>query len=142
MGIHPYGLFGTTESNNAFGANYELKRQLQTRKAQLDELSKKESLSDSDLKRQEQLTNTVSKLSDKLNKTSETDNYNSNRRTFVEGTVIAKPSPYANAISNQNANTTVNSQIAKVTANNQAAKPPVNNIDNSYLKGFFLDIKI
>lgn len=129
MGIHPYGLFGTYESNTPFGKNYEIQHQLDVRTAQLNALSKKTNLSDDDIAKKEQLNKTVNMLSSKLNNNSSTTAsaalatsankaVTDNKTTFPEGSVISK---------NQNAGIYSPNQVVN---------------KDSYLKGFFIDLKL
>lgn len=138
MGIHPYGLFGTNESNNPFGADYELKRQLAARQAQLSELSNKSQLTPNDEKRKEQLQNAVNQLTNRLYKDSST----------------ASDSPKNERSTNAPTNETPQKNVAKIyaegTVTPKATSAGVygknqsspNTLNNDYLKGFFLDLKI
>lgn len=144
MGIHPYGLFGTNESNNPFGSDYELKRQLAARQAQLNALSKKDTLSSEDEKRKSQLNNAVNQLSTRINRTApKTDSGPFNDESDItkspslvsspDGRIIAKsPSPVSSSYG-----MFVAKSPSTVTTTDYSPKR-----NDDYLKGFFLDIKI
>ena len=131
MGIHPYGLFGTTESNNSFGRDYELRRQLSARQGQLDALNNKKELNSDDEKLKVMLTNAVNQLSTRIDKIN-------NPTTLPKQQETASP---ASNITARNA-----ASIAAVysssdgTVVNKTQSPKTSNPD--YLKGFFVDLKI
>ena len=156
MGIHPYGLFGTNESNNPFGSDYELKRQLAARQAQLDALNSRQSLSDDDKKRQGQLNNAVNQLQNRINKAAgantqaAADSYKkgasyqssaSDAQTNAsdDGIIIAK-SQSGNTLSAKPESLSVSSLYAR--PQNSAGQTTASNPGGDYLKGFFLDLKI
>lgn len=117
MGILPPNISLYDNSNN--DPAYELKRQLSARKAQLDILNSREALSDDQLQKKKDLEQTVSMLSNKIDK-----------KTGIitpsipeEGIVIPKSSSGISPCKN--------------IYSNVAPKQP-----DSYLKGFFFDARI
>lgn len=135
MGIHPYGLFGTNESNNPFGSDYELRRQLATRQAQLSALSSKDTLSSDEEKRKNQLTNAVNQLSNRINKTAPTEHHSSEQNKAAVKNTTANTNPNAKAYINS-----PDGVVIAKTPSTMKANPTTPSED--YLKGFFLDIKI
>lgn len=132
MGILPFNSINNQNSINDPG--YELRRQLDTRKSQLELLNSKETLSQDQLKRKQDLEQTVSMLSNKLNKKinpSLVSTSNQSTKTFDEGTVIAKTP----VVKTQNPYNT----MPYATAKPAKAVP---NTSDSYLKGFFFDARI
>lgn len=142
MGIHPYGLFGTNESNNPFGPDYELKRQLAARQAQLSELSRKDSLSSDDEKRRSQLNNAVNQLQNRINKAA------GNNPTANSRLSESKSPDFKSSIDTAEGKVIVKSPATTSRASAIYPKPIANttpvqkNIPNDHLKGFFLDLKI
>lgn len=161
MGINSYSLFNNGQSGSPYNdRNYELQRQLETRKQQLGDLDRMPSLSATQQQKRQQLLNAVDHLSGKLENVSgsspdKTSGLNSiGRRDTADGIVIPKhkmdavnaysgitgskpkrPNPvYAdNEYSNSD----------KVTYKNPgrydgSATTP----GDTYLKGFFVDIKL
>lgn len=156
MGIHPYGLFGTVQSNTPFGSDYEIKRQLETRRSQLDALSDKENLSEDDIAKKERLENTINMLSSKYDKQSTSVKKASNLYSSSKSTdSLSKASTVKNADNLTKANNlastanvsyngklfTEGTVIAK-KSNDGLYGPNMTKEDNSYLKGFFVDLKI
>lgn len=117
MGILPHNYLNN--QINTYDPSLELKRQLSTRQAQLDQLNSRDTLSKEQLKRKQDLEQTVSMLSTKLEKKTSP----SSSMTFPEGKVVPK-----------------NPSVKNVSQSSIYAKP--NNSDNSYLKGFFFDARI
>lgn len=134
MGINPYSSYKNFSQNSISDPSLEIKRQLETRKAQLDKLNSHDVLSDEQIKRKQDLEKTVSLLQGKLDKrlginapkavsdnnnpkASNNDSIVPNSHSFAEGTVISKSiypqTPYTPAKQN-----------------------------DAYLKGFFFDARI
>ena len=131
MGILPFNSISNQNSINDPG--YELRRQLDVRKAQLDNLNSKETLSQDQLKRKQDLEQTVSMLSNKLNKKINPTSVSTSiasQKTYDEGTVIAK-SP----VGTKNPYSAMQISNPKTVTN-------INNKSDSYLKGFFFDTRI
>ncbi len=161
MGINSYGLFNNGQSGSPYNdRNYELQRQLDARRQQLDDLDRMPSLSAAQQQKRQQLLNAVDQLSGKLEPKSPASSdkapgLNSiGRRDTEDGIMIPKrkmdavnaysgitgskpkrPNPlYAdNEYSNSD----------KVTYKNPgrydgSATTP----GDTYLKGFFVDIKL
>lgn len=140
MGIHPYGLFGTYESNTPFGKNYEIQHQLDVRQAQLNALSKKTNLSDDDIAKKEQLNKTINMLSNKLGNnasTAATSQSNANENSFTQQTKNA-----SHTIAGSKAIFPEGSVISKNQNAGIYSPTQVTSQDSSYLKGFFIDLKL
>ena len=140
MGIHPYGLFGTYESNTPFGKNYEIQHQLDVRQAQLNALSKKTNLSDDDIAKKEQLNKTINMLSNKLGNnasTAATSQSNANENSFAQQTKNA-----SNTIAGSKAIFPEGSVVSKNQNAGIYSPNQVTSQDASYLKGFFIDLKL
>ena len=102
MGINSYGLFNNGQSGSPYSdRNYELKRQLETRQQQLNDLDKMPSLTARQQEKREQLLHAVDHLSGQLNPTApakQADNTDSSatklnsigRRDTEDGIVIPK----------------------------------------------------
>ncbi|MBO4890714.1 MAG: hypothetical protein J5574_06945 [Lachnospiraceae bacterium] len=164
MGINSYGLFNNGQSGSPYsGRNYELQRQLEKRQQQLGELDRMPSLSAAQQEKRQQLLHAVDHLSGKLNPKAETStgqagessSLNSiGRRDTEDGIMIPKnrmdvakayssmdpratrrPNPgYAqNEYTNSGTNTYKNPQRYDGTATTPG---------DTYLKGFFVDIKL
>lgn len=165
MGIHPYGLFGTYESNTPFGKNYEIQHQLDVRQAQLNALSKKTNLSDDDIAKKEQLNKTINMLSNKLGNnasTAATSQSNANENSFTQQTKNARNTSETHSVSlgkNNNVSVSSASSATSTIAGSKAIFPEgsvisknqnagiysptqVTTQDSSYLKGFFIDLKL
>lgn len=117
MGILPPNISLYDNSNN--DPSYELKRQLSARQAQLDRLNSRDTLSEDQLQRKKDLEQTVSMLSNKIDK----KHGIVNSINTDDGVVVPK--------------TNINSASVKGYYTN----PKVNQTD-SYLKGFFFDARI
>jgi len=145
MGIHPYGLFGTNESNTPFGSDYELRRQLAARQAQLNALNKRESLSDNELKQKDQLTNAVNHLSSKINKAAGTNptasiSSSSDSRSNSISTKGTTPATQSDSIPPEGRVVVKSpSGSAIPSSGSHASTMPAS---GDHLKGFFLDLKI
>lgn len=126
MGIHPYGLFGTTQSNNSFGRDYELKRQLSARQEQLLALNNKQELTSDEEKRKVMLTNAINHLSTRIDKINNPTNNSQNEEA-------AKPASISPASKTASLPSVYSSKDGTVIA-----KSP----SQDYLKGFFVDLKI
>lgn len=139
MGINPYGLFSGLESNNSSGSDYELRRQLQARQSQLEELSRKQSLSDADNRKREQLNNAISQLSGRLERRN-----NPGQSSVPDNAVTRIPSNNNQSVSKPSNNPyTQNFTEGTVLAKSPYKAPSAaDNVSSDYLKGFFLDIKI
>lgn len=123
MGINPYSSYRNFSQNSINDYGSELRRQLETRQAQLSKLNTKEVLSDDQLTRKKDLEQTVSLLQKKLDKhmgieVSKSKEVLPATKEFDEGRVISK------------------SAYPKTPYNTPTAS------SNSYLKGFFFDTRI
>ena len=156
MGINSYGLFSNGQSGPYNNRNYELERQLQTRQQQLSDLDKMPSLTAQQLEKREQLLHAVDHLSGKINPAEKTEQTNLNsigNRDTADGIVIPKSKMDAsNAYSKMTpdsgkrrtgyaGNEYTNS--GTITYKNPgrydgSATTP----QDTYLKGFFVDIKL
>ncbi len=145
MGINSYGLFGNGQPGGSYNRNYELQRQLDTRKQQLSDLDRMPVLSAAQQEKRKQLLNAVDHLSGKLS----TDNTKF-RRDTEDGIVIAKNKMDASKAYSQMQPRKKNgygeneySNSDRMTYKNPqrydgAATTP----GDTYLKGFFVDIKL
>ncbi len=164
MGINSYGLFNSGQSGSPYNdRNYELQRQLDARRHQLDDLDRMPSLSAAQQEKRKQLLNAVDQLSDKLSpkdaakdtSTASSSSLNSIGRRYTEdGIVIPKNKmDAANAYSKIAGNRPKRpnpgyadneySNSGTVTYKNPGrydgnATTP----GDTYLKGFFVDIKL
>ena len=156
MGINSYGLFGNGQSGPYNNRNYELERQLQTRQQQLNDLDKMPSLTAQQQEKRAQLLNAVDTLSGKLSPAEKNGQQNLNsigNRDTADGIVIPKSKmDAANAYSKMDpaagkrrtgyaGNEYTNS--GNITYKNPgrydgSATTP----QDTYLKGFFVDIKL
>ena len=156
MGINSYGLFGNGQSGPYNNRNYELERQLHTRQQQLSDLDKMPSLTAQQQEKRAQLLNAVDTLSGKLSPAEQTGQQNLNsigNRDTADGIVIPKSKmDAANAYSKMDpaagkrrtgyaGNEYTNS--GNITYKNPgrydgSATTP----QDTYLKGFFVDIKL
>ena len=131
MGISAYNSYKNFSQNSISDPNYELRRQLEARRSQLDKLNSKEVLSSEQSTRKKDLEQTVSMLQGKLDKRLgiSKDEKNEDKEqvskssyaqmTFPEGTVISKSA----------------GPITPYSAKAQQTQ-------DSYLKGFFFDARI
>ena len=164
MAINSYGLFNSGQSGSPYGdRNYELQRQLQARQQQLSDLDKMPVLSSAQQEKRRQLLNAVDTLSGKLDpKTSgakiapkdSTSGLNSiGRRETEDGIVIRKPRMNADGtyVSAQRPNTRPQIGYANNEYTNSGSvtyKNPgrydgnATTPQDTYLKGFFVDIKL
>lgn len=156
MGINSYGLFGNGQSGPYNNRNYELERQLHTRQQQLSDLDKMPSLTAQQQEKRAQLLNAVDTLSGKLSPAEKNGQQNLNsigNRDTADGIVIPKSKmDAANAYSKMDpaagkrrtgyaGNEFTNS--GNITYKNPgrydgSATTP----QDTYLKGFFVDIKL
>ena len=156
MGINSYGLFGNGQSGPYNNRNYELERQLHTRQQQLSDLDMMPSLTAQQQEKRAQLLNAVDTLSGKLSPAEKTGQQNLNsigNRDTADGIVIPKSKmDAANAYSKMDpaagkrrtgyaGNEFTNS--GNITYKNPgrydgSATTP----QDTYLKGFFVDIKL
>jgi len=161
MGINSYGLFGNSQPGGSYNdRNYELERQLKARQQQLGDLEKMPSLSAAQQEKRQQLLHAVDHLSQKLNPTPVSDNPSDTglnavgRRDTEDGIVIPKNKmDAANAYSKMDprANARPKSGYADSQYSNSGAvtyKNPgrydgtATTPQDTYLKGFFVDIKL
>ncbi len=161
MAINPYGLFSNGQSGSPYNdRSYELKRQLETRQHQLSELDKMPSLSAAQQEKREQLLHAVNQLSGKLEPKKDaavesTSSLNSvGRRDREDGIMIpkakmdaanayakltpgAKKRPQGGYAENEYSNSD------RVTYKNpQRYDGSATTPGDTYLKGFFVDIKL
>lgn len=156
MGINSYGLFGNGQSGPYNNRNYELERQLHTRQQQLSDLDKMPSLTAQQQEKRAQLLNAIDTLSGKLSPAEKNGQQNLNsigNRDTADGIVIPKSKmDAANAYSKMDpaagkrrtgyaGNEFTNS--GNITYKNPgrydgSATTP----QDTYLKGFFVDIKL
>ncbi len=162
MGINSYGLFGSNQNGSSYNSrNYELQRQLEARQHQLDDLDKMPSLSAAQQEKRKQLLHAVDHLSDRLDArssqskaTDQTAGLNGiGRRELEDGIVIRKPRiDAANAYSRM---TPQNKRPQPGYADNEYSNSGSVTYKNpgrydgtattpgdTYLKGFFVDIKL
>ena len=160
MGINSYGLFSNNQPQGSYNdRNYELQRQLEARKQQLGDLDRMPSLTAAQQEKRRQLLNAVDHLSGSLNPESKatspsSGNLNSvGRRDLEDGIVIPK------------SRMEVSNAYSKMTPQKSRPRPGYaeNEYTNSgsvtyknpgrydgsattpqdtYLKGFFVDIKL
>lgn len=166
MGINSYGLFSGGSAGSPYNdRNYELQRQLQARQHQLDDLDKMPSLSPSQQAKRQQLLHAVDHLSGKLNPKPEVTNTPTDdtaaslklnsigRRDTEDGIMIPKSKmDAATAYSKMTPSSgrgrvgyadNEYSNSGSVTYKNPGrydgnATTP----QDTYLKGFFVDIKL
>ncbi|MCR5590257.1 MAG: hypothetical protein K6F73_01865 [Lachnospiraceae bacterium] len=160
MGISSYGLFDNGQSGSPYNdRNYELQRQLQARQQQLSDLDKMPSLTAAQQEKRQQLLHAVDHLSGKLDPASgasktDTGLNHIGRRELEDGIVIPKSKmDAANAYSTMTGRTRPRpnpgyaeneySNSGTVTYKNPgrydgSATTP----GDTYLKGFFVDIKL
>ena len=163
MAINSYGLFNSGQSGSPYGdRNYELQRQLQARKQQLSDLDRMPVLSASQQEKRRQLLNAVDTLSGKLEpkvtapeKAATSDGLKSiGRRDREDGIVIPKSKmDAANAYSKLSGNRQKRPSSGyadnEYTNSGQMTYKNPGRFDGSattpgdtYLKGFFVDIKL
>ena len=164
MGINSYGLFNNGQSGSPYSdRNYELQRQLEARQQQLNDLDKMPSLTARQQEKREQLLHAVDHLSGRLNPTpvtkpaanteSATSGLNSiGRRDTEDGIVIPKSKmDVANAYSKMSPNSRPRQGYAQneyTNSGNITYKNPgrydgnATTPQDTYLKGFFVDIKL
>ena len=161
MAINSFGLFGGGQPGSEYsGRNYELQRQLQARQQQLGELDRMPSLSAAQQEKRKQLLNAVDHLSGELNPKSASTEASSHqlnaigRRDTEDGIVIPKNKmDVAKAYANMDPNARKRpnpgyvqneySNSGTITYKNPgrydgSATTP----GDTYLKGFFVDIKL
>lgn len=154
MGINSYGLFNSGQSGSPYNdRNYELKRQLEARQQQLGELDRMPSLSAAQLEKREQLLHAVDHLSGRI-EGNDTHLNAVGRRDTEDGIMIPKSRMDASkayqSITGQKPkrpNTgyaeSEYTNSGKITYKNPgrydgSATTP----QDTYLKGFFVDIKL
>ncbi len=164
MSINSYGLFNNGQSGSPYSdRNYELQRQLEARQQQLSDLDKMPSLTARQQEKREQLLHAVDHLSGRLNPTpatkpasnteSATSGLNSiGRRDTEDGIVIPKSKmDAANAYSKMTPNSKPRTGYAQneyTNSGNITYKNPgrydgnATTPQDTYLKGFFVDIKL
>ena len=166
MGINSYGLFNNGQSGSPYSdRNYELQRQLEARQQQLNDLDKMPSLTARQQEKREQLLHAVDHLSGRLNppaaapKTTGTDKASSvsglnsiGRRDTEDGIMIPKSKmDAANAYSKLTPNSRPRTGYAQneyTNSGNITYKNPgrydgnATTPQDTYLKGFFVDIKL
>ncbi len=162
MAINPYGLFNNGQSGSPYNdRNYELKRQLETRQQQLSDLDKMPSLNAAQREKRQQLLHAVDQLSGKLEpKTSSADSAQSaslnsvGRRDREDGIMIpkskmdaanayAKLTPGAKKRPQTGYADSEYSNSGQVTYKNpQRYDGNATTPGDTYLKGFFVDIKL
>jgi hypothetical protein len=164
MGINSYGLFNNGQSGSPYSdRNYELQRQLEARQQQLSDLDKMPSLTARQQEKREQLLHAVDHLSGRLNPApatkpatdtgSATSGLNSiGRRDTEDGIVIPKSKmDAANAYSKMTPNSRPRAGYAQneyTNSGNITYKNPgrydgnATTPQDTYLKGFFVDIKL
>ena len=161
MGINSYGLFNNGQSGSPYNdRNYELKRQLEARQQQLNDLDKMPSLTARQQEKREQLLHAVDHLSGRLNPPApakaaqeNTSSLNSiGRRDTEDGIVIPKSKmDVANAYSKMTPNSRPRTGYAQneyTNSGNITYKNPgrydgsATTPQDTYLKGFFVDIKL
>ena len=164
MGINSYGLFNNGQSGSPYSdRNYELQRQLEARQQQLSDLDKMPSLTARQQEKREQLLHAVDHLSGRLNPTpatkpaSNTESATSGlniigRRDTEDGIVIPKSKmDAANAYSKMTPNSRPRAGYAQneyTNSGNITYKNPgrydgnATTPQDTYLKGFFVDIKL
>ena len=161
MGINSYGLFNSGQSGSPYGdRNYELQRQLQARQQQLSDLDKMPVLSAAQQEKRRQLLDAVDHLSGKLDPKQDqnssqiktgTDGLKSvGRRELEDGIVIAKPKMDAqNTASSTGMRRRTGYAENEYTNSGSVTYKNPGRYDGSattpqdtYLKGFFVDIKL
>ena len=161
MVINSYGLFGGGQAGNEYsGRNYELQRQLQARQQQLGELVRMPSLSAAQQEKRKQLLNAVDHLSGELKPKSTSTGVSEQqlnavgRRDREDGIVIPKNKmdvAKAYDYMDPNASKRPNPGYAKNEYSNSDSityKNPgrydgsATTPGDTYLKGFFVDIKL
>ena len=160
MGINSYGLFGNGQPTGSYNdRNYELQRQLEARKQQLGDLDRMPSLSVAQQEKRKQLLNAVDHLSGQLEPKPAAarpaaQSLNSvGRRDLEDGIVIPKSRMEAsNAYSkmtpqkrrpNPGYADNEYSNSGSVTYKNPGRSDgSATTPQDTYLKGFFVDIKL
>ena len=163
MGINSYGLFGNGQAGSSYNdRNYELQRQLQARQQQLSDLEKMPSLSAAQQEKRQQLLHAVDHLSGKLETVSgqaKTADASAGlnhigRRELEDGIVIPKsrmeatnaysamtgrnrPRPNIGYAENEYSNSGSVTYKNPGRYDGNATTP-----GDTYLKGFFVDIKL
>ena len=162
MAINSYGLFNNGQSGSPYsGRNYELQRQLEKRQQQLGELDRMPSLSAAQQEKRQQLRNAVDHLSGKLNPKAETapakETSSLNaivRRDTEDGIMIPKNrmevakayssmDPKAKRRPNPGYAQNEYTNSGNITYKNpQRYDGSATTPGDTYLKGFFVDIKL
>ena len=165
MGINSYGLFGGQGAGSPYNdRNYELQRQLQARQHQLDDLDRMPSLSPSQQAKRQQLLHAVDHLTGRLNpkqdvtdataESSASQRLNSiGRRDTEDGIVIPKSkmdatSAYAKLTPASGRSRTSYGDSEYSNSGSVTYKNPsrydgsATTPGDTYLKGFFVDIKL
>ena len=160
MGINSYGLFNNGQSGSPYNdRNYELQRQLQARQQQLSDLEKMPSLSAAQQEKRQQLLHAVDHLSGRLNPEAKQSDPSSGlkpigRRDLEDGIVIPKSRMDASKAYSKMTGKTVQrtpggyAQSEYTNSGNVTYKNPgrydgnATTPQDTYLKGFFVDIKL
>lgn len=164
MGINSYGLFNNGQSGSPYsGRNYELQRQLEKRQQQLGELDRMPSLSAAQQEKRQQLLHAVDHLSGKLNPKVESANTPAKdtaslnalgRRDTEDGIMIPKNrmevakayssmDPAAKRRPNPGYAQNEYTNSGNITYKNpQRYDGSATTPGDTYLKGFFVDIKL
>ncbi len=160
MAINSYGLFNNGQSQSPYsGRNYELQRQLQARQEQLGELDRMPSLSAAQQEKRHQLLNAVDHLSNELDPTKGVKSADSSlkavgHRDTEDGIVIPKNKmdaarayssmdpatkrrPATGYAQNEYSNSGAITYKNPSRYDGSATTP-----GDTYLKGFFVDIKL
>ncbi len=142
MGILPYN--SLSNSNSIYNSPDDLNRQLATRRAQLQELNARPTLSDQDQSKKQQLERIVARMSQ--NGTPQKDGSYPSKK-YPEGTVVMKSSPAQQA--SGMAKSAPSQQVPDVAKSASSQQVPgmaksasSQQIPDSYLKGFFFDAQI
>jgi len=120
MGILPYNQIYNSPGNN-YDPTGEWNRQLSVRQNQLDSLNQRETLTNEQLQKKHDLEQTVSLLTNKIERF---NNPSVGKSESSDGVVVAK------------------SPAKSTFYSNQGAIPSARPESSSYLKGFFFDARI
>jgi len=118
--------------NSINDPNYDIKRQLSVRQAQLDKLNSYDNLSDDQLKRKQSLERTVETLTNKIEK----------KLTISDAGGSAPKTELSEKASALAPSSTVNIAKANAYPHKTFSEGTVIKKNDAYLKGFFFDAKI